>query len=94
LEPGRAELHYWRDLWQYRELFAVLAPPDIAVRYKQTVIGVAWTVVRPLLTTVAFTIDFGKLACLASDGAVPYPVLVFGHAALIPVRYHSERGVQ
>ena len=82
LEPGRAERHYWRDLWHYRELFAILAWRDVAVRYKQTVIGVAWAVVRPLLTMVVFTIVFGKLAGLPSDGAVPYPVLVF--AGMLP----------
>jgi lipopolysaccharide transport system permease protein len=82
LEPGRAERHYWRDLWHYRELFAILAWRDVAVRYKQTVIGVAWAVVRPLLTMVVFTIVFGKLAGLPSDGAVPYAVLVF--AGMLP----------
>src|SRR5262245_36809623 len=82
LEPGRAERHYWRDLWHYRELFAILAWRDVAVRYKQTVIGVAWAVVRPVLTMVVFTIVFGKLAGLPSDGAVPYPVLVF--AGMLP----------
>ena len=82
LEPGRADRHYWADLWHYRELFAILAWRDVAVRYKQTVIGVAWAVVRPLLTMVVFTIVFGKLAGLPSDGAVPYPVLVF--AGMLP----------
>ena len=82
LEPGRAERHYWADLWHYRELFAILAWRDVAVRYKQTVIGIAWAVVRPLLTMVVFTIVFGKLAGLPSDGAVPYPVLVF--AGMLP----------
>jgi lipopolysaccharide transport system permease protein len=82
LEPGRAERHYWRDLWHYRELFAILAWRDVAVRYKQTVIGVAWAVVRPLLTMVVFTIVFGKLAGLPSDGAVPYAMLVF--AGMLP----------
>src|SRR5438477_4897320 len=77
LEAGRAERNYWLDLWHYRELFAILAWRDIAVRYKQTVIGVAWAVVRPFLTMVIFTIVFGKLANLPSDGTVPYPVLVF-----------------
>ena len=60
LEPGRAERHYWRDLWRYRELFAILAWRDVAVRYKQTVIGVAWAVIRPLLTMVVFTVVFGQ----------------------------------
>src|SRR5215831_15688970 len=82
LEPGQADRHYWRDLWYYRELFAILAWRDLAVRYKQTVIGVAWAVVRPLLTMVVFTIVFGKLAGLPSDGATPYPVLVF--AGMLP----------
>jgi lipopolysaccharide transport system permease protein len=82
IEPGRAERNYWRDLWHYRELFAILAWRDVAVRYKQTVIGVAWAVVRPLLTTLIFTIVFSKVAGLPSDGAVPYPVLVF--AGMLP----------
>src|SRR5215831_12765503 len=82
LEPGRAERHYWRDLWHYRELFAILAWRDVAVRYKQTVIGVAWAVVRPLLTMVVFSIVFGKLAGLPSEAGVPYPVLVF--AGMLP----------
>jgi lipopolysaccharide transport system permease protein len=77
LEAGRAERNYWSDLWHYRELFAILAWRDIAVRYKQTVIGIAWAVVRPVLTMIIFTIIFGRLAKLPSDGAVPYPVLVF-----------------
>src|SRR5690348_8691427 len=71
LEAGRAERNFWRDLWAYRELFVILAWRDVAVRYKQTVIGIAWAVVRPLLTTVIFTIVFSKVAKLPSDGAVP-----------------------
>lgn len=82
IEPGRAERNYWRDLWHYRELFAILAWRDVAVRYKQTVIGIAWAVVRPLLTMVVFTIVFGRLAGLPSDGTVPYAVLVF--AGMLP----------
>jgi lipopolysaccharide transport system permease protein len=82
LEAGRADRHYWGDIWAYRELFTILAWRDIAVRYKQTVIGVAWAVVRPLLTMVIFTIVFGRLANLPSDGAAPYPVLVF--AGMLP----------
>src|SRR5262249_12697164 len=70
------------DLWHYRELFAILAWRDIAVRYKQTAIGVAWAIVRPLLTLVIMTIVFNRLAGLPSDGAAPYPVLVF--AGLLP----------
>src|SRR6516225_8478705 len=82
LEAGRAERNYWSDLWHYRELFAILAWRDIAVRYKQTVIGVAWAIVRPLLTLIIMTIVFSRIAGLPSDGAVPYPVLVF--AGMLP----------
>jgi lipopolysaccharide transport system permease protein len=81
LEAGRAERHYWRDLWHYRELFLILAWRDVAVRYKQTVIGVAWAVVRPLLTMMIFTVVFGRVAHLPSGGA-PYPLLVF--AGMLP----------
>lgn len=82
LSPGAADRHYWRDLWAYRELFAILAWRDVAVRYKQTVIGIAWAVVRPFLTMVIFTVIFGRLAKLPSDGGAPYPVMVF--AGMLP----------
>jgi lipopolysaccharide transport system permease protein len=82
LEPGRAERNYWSDLWLYRELFTTLAWRDIAVHYKQTVIGVAWAVIRPLLTMLIFTVVFGRLAKLQSDGAAPYPVMVM--AGMLP----------
>jgi lipopolysaccharide transport system permease protein len=82
IEPGRAERQYWRDLWQYRELFQVLAWRDISVRYKQTVIGAAWALIRPFLTMVVFTIVFGKLAKLPSDGTAPYVLMVF--AGMLP----------
>jgi lipopolysaccharide transport system permease protein len=87
IEAGRGERGYWRDLWHYRELFQVLAWRDIAVRYKQTVIGVAWALIRPFLTMVVFTVVFGKLAKLPSDGATPYALLVF--AALLPWSFFS-----
>jgi len=76
IEAGRAERQYWRDLWRYRELFYFLAWRDILVRYKQTVIGVAWAVIRPLLTMLILSVVFGRLARLPSGG-VPYPILVF-----------------
>jgi lipopolysaccharide transport system permease protein len=82
LEPGRAERNYWRDLWHYRELFAILAWRDVSVRYKQTVIGVAWAVVRPFLTMIVFTVIFGRVAKLPSDGSAPYSVMVF--AGMLP----------
>jgi len=88
IEPGRARKQYWRDLWRYRELFFFLAWRDILVRYKQTVIGVAWSLIRPFLTMVVFTVVFGKLAKLPSDGAAPYPILVF--SALLPWQMFSN----
>ena len=84
IEPGMGIKHYWRDLWRYRELFYFLAWRDILVRYKQTTIGIAWSVLRPFLTMVAFTLVFSKLAKLPSEG-VPYPILVF--AALLPWQF-------
>src|SRR5947209_12476388 len=82
IEPGKAERHYWLDLWQYRELFRVLAWRDVSVRYKQTVIGAAWAIIRPFLTMVVFTVIFGKLANLPSEGTTPYAVMVF--AGMLP----------
>ena len=88
IEAGRADHHYWRDLWQYRELFRVLAWRDVAVRYKQTVIGAAWAIIRPFLTMVVFTIIFGKLAKLPSDGSAPYAIMVF--AGMLPWTFFSS----
>src|SRR5207248_7649598 len=82
IEQGRQERNYWRDLWRYRELFYVLAWRDLAVRYKQTVIGIIWALIRPLLTMVVFTIIFGRIAKLPSDGSAPYPLMVF--AGMLP----------
>jgi lipopolysaccharide transport system permease protein len=87
LEPNRIEKQYWKDLWRYRELFAILAWRDIAVRYKQTMIGVAWALIRPFLTMVVFTVIFGRLAKLPSEGDAPYAVLVF--AAMLPWQFFS-----
>ena len=87
LEPGRAEKNYWRDLWRYRELFIILAWRDVTVRYKQTVIGVAWAVIRPLLTTIVFTVVFSKIAKLSAPGAVPYALLVM--AANLPWQFFA-----
>src|SRR6476620_3065919 len=82
IEPGRRERHYWMELWRYRELFAVLAWRDLSVRYKQTVIGVLWALVRPVLTMAVFTVVFGRIAALPSDGITPYPLMVF--AGMLP----------
>lgn len=87
LEPGGAEQHYWRDIWAYRHLFAILAWRDLAVRYKQTVIGVGWAIIRPLIATVVFTIVFGRLAKLPSEGTAPYAIMVF--AGILPWTFFS-----
>jgi lipopolysaccharide transport system permease protein len=87
IEPGRYERNYWADLWRYRELARVLAWRDLAVRYKQTVIGVAWAVIRPLITMIVFTIIFGRIAKLPSEGTAPYPLMVF--AGMLPWTFFS-----
>lgn len=87
IEAGRTEKQYWQDLWRYRELFYFLAWRDILVRYKQTAIGIAWALIRPFLTMVVFTVVFGKLAKLPSEG-VPYPILVF--AAMLPWQFFAN----
>lgn len=87
IRAGQTERQYWRDLWRYRELFYFLAWRDILVRYKQTAIGVAWALIRPLLTMLVFTLVFGRLANLPSEGA-PYPILVF--AALLPWQFFAN----
>src|SRR5262249_37346872 len=88
IEPGRRERHYWIDLWRYRELFRVLAWRDLSVRYKQTVIGVLWALIRPLLTMLVFTIIFGQIARLPADGTAPYPLMVF--AGILPWTFFSS----
>ncbi len=87
LEPGRANKNYWKDIWHYRELFQVLAWRDVSVRYKQTVIGVAWALIRPFLTMIVFTVIFGKVAKLPSEGEAPYALLVF--AGMLPWTFFS-----
>ena len=87
IEAGRTETQYWLDLWRYRELLYFLAWRDILVRYKQTVIGIAWALIRPLLTMIVFTIVFGRIAKLPSEG-VPYPILVF--SAMLPWQFFAN----
>jgi lipopolysaccharide transport system permease protein len=82
IEAGRSERHYWLDLWRYRELFRVLAWRDLSVRYKQTVIGVLWALIRPFLTMLVFTVIFGRIAKLPTDGNAPYALMVF--AGILP----------
>jgi lipopolysaccharide transport system permease protein len=87
IEAGQTEAQYWRDLWRYRELFYFLSWRDVLVRYKQTTIGIAWALIRPLLTMGVFTIVFGNLAKLPSEG-VPYPILVF--AGMMPWQFFAN----
>lgn len=87
IEPNRADANYWKDLWHFRELLWFLAWRDILVRYKQTVIGLAWSLIRPLLTMIVFSVVFGKLAGLPSNG-VPYPILVM--AGLLPWQFFAN----
>jgi lipopolysaccharide transport system permease protein len=84
IEPGRSEKNYWKDLWRYRELFYILSWRDLKVRYKQTVIGIVWSVLRPLITMLIFSFVFGQIAKFPSEG-VKYPVLVF--AGLLPWQF-------
>jgi len=88
IEAGRVERHYWRDLWRFRELFYFLAWRDILVRYKQTAIGIAWSVLRPLLTMLVFTVVFGRLAKLPSEAGAPYAIMVF--AAMLPWQFFAN----
>jgi len=87
IEAGRTERQYWRDLWHYRELFFFLAWRDILIRYKQTVIGVAWAIIRPLLMTVIFTVFAGKVAGLNSEGSVPHALFIM--AAMLPWQFFA-----
>ena len=88
IEAGRAERHYWLDLWRFRELFRVLAWRDLSVRYKQTIIGVLWALIRPFLTMLVLTIIFGRIAKLPADGNAPYALMVF--AGILPWTFFSS----
>lgn len=86
LEAGRSSRHYWADLWRYRELLGFLAWRDIKVRYKQTTLGVLWTLIQPAVTLAVFTFIFGKLAGMPAGNA-PYPLLVL--CGLLPWQLFS-----
>jgi len=88
IEAGRAERHYWLDLWRFRELFRVLAWRDLSVRYKQTIIGVLWALIRPFLTMLVLTIIFGRIAKLPADGNAPYALMVV--AGILPWTFFSS----
>ncbi len=86
IEAGHARRHYWKDLWRYRELFYFLTWRDLLVRYKQTFVGVGWTLIRPLLTMIVLTVVFGKLGKMPSGG-LPYPLLVL--CGMLPWQFFS-----
>jgi len=88
IKQGLSEKNYWKDLWRYRELFYILSWRDIKVRYKQTIIGAAWSVIRPLLTTIIFTIIFSKVAKLPVAGAAPYALMVY--AGMLPWHFFAN----
>jgi lipopolysaccharide transport system permease protein len=87
IEPNRSEKNYWSDIWRYRELFYILSWRDLKVRYKQTAIGLIWAILRPLLTMIVFTIIFGRVAGMKSEGNAPYSIMVF--AGLLPWQFFS-----
>ena len=76
-----------RELWQYRELLYFLVWREIKVRYKQSILGVLWIVIQPLVTIVVFTVLFNRILGVGSDGEIPYPI--FTYAALLPWTYFS-----
>ena len=88
IEPGRTEKNYWKDLWRYRELFYILSWRDVKVKYKQTVLGVLWAILRPLLTMIVFTFVFGRVAKMDTNSSVPYSIIVF--AGLLPWQFFSN----
>lgn len=87
IEAGLGSANYWRDLWVYRDLLVFLMSRDVKIRYKQTVLGIGWALIQPLVTTFIFTFVFGKLAAMSSGG-VPYPLLVL--AGLLPWQLFSS----
>ena len=88
IEAGATEKNYWKDLWRYRELFYILSWRDLKVRYKQTVIGAAWSIIRPILTTIIFTFIFSRVAHLQSPSAAPYALMVF--AGMLPWQFFAN----
>ena len=87
IEAGRTEKHYWQDLWRFRELFYILSWRDIKVRYKQTAIGALWSIIRPLLTMIIFTVVFRSIANVPAGLHAPYGLMVY--AGLLPWTFFS-----
>jgi lipopolysaccharide transport system permease protein len=88
IEPGKTEKNYWKDIWLFRELFYILSWRDIKVRYKQTVMGAAWSIIRPLLTTIIFTVIFSRVAKLSAPSGTPYAVMVF--TGMLPWQFFAN----
>jgi lipopolysaccharide transport system permease protein len=88
IEAGATEKNYWKDLWRYRELFYILSWRDLKVRYKQTVMGAAWSIIRPVLTTIIFTIIFSRVAKLQAPGSTPYALMVF--VGMLPWQFFAN----
>lgn len=88
IEPDSTEKNYWGDIWLYRELFYILSKRDFSARYKQTVFGVIWAFIRPLITMVVFTTIFGNFAKLPTEGAAPYAIMVY--AAMLPWQFFAS----
>lgn len=88
IEPSRGWVSLkLKELWQYHELLYFLTWRDIKVRYKQTVLGAAWAIIQPFFTMIVFSLFFGKLAKIPSDG-IPYPI--FSYAALVPWTFFAN----
>lgn len=87
---GHAAKNYWKDIWRYRELFYILSWRDVKVRYKQTVVGAAWSIIRPLLTTLIFYVVFNRVARLQNPvhSDTPYMLLIF--AGMLPWQFFSN----
>ncbi|MBQ9433465.1 MAG: ABC transporter permease [Synergistaceae bacterium] len=88
IEPNKTTADFVLELLKFRELFFFMAWRDILVRYKQTIVGIAWSVIRPLLSMVIFTVIFGRVAKLPTEGTAPYPIMVF--SALLPWQYFAN----
>jgi lipopolysaccharide transport system permease protein len=88
ISPNLTEKNYWKDIWRFRELFYILSWRDIKVRYKQTVIGALWSIIRPVLTTIIFTIVFSRVAKLDNFSAAPYVLMVY--AGMMPWQFFSS----
>ena len=76
IKAGKSTLNYWREVWRQRELFWILGKRDVMVRYKQTILGIAWAVIRPLLTAMVMVFAFGKIAKLEQVSSIPYMLVV------------------